>query len=447
MARRWFQLGGWRRASAPVDAKASRTGALVALQTGGRAVWTPRDYGAFAREGYLKNPFVYRAVRMLSEGVASIPWVLTDGLRELDVHPALDLLARPNPRDGRAALLEAVVGHLLIAGNAYVEAVSVDGRAAELHVLRPDRVRVVPGPDGWPAAFEYSAGGRTLRLPAEADRGPSPVMHITTFHPLDDHYGAAPIEAAAASLDVHNVATEWNKALLDNAARPSGALVYGGGGGFSDEQFERLQRELADGYQGARNAGRPMLLEGGLDWKPMSLSPKDMDFLEARNAAAREVALVFGVPPMLLGVPGDATYANYQEANRAFWRQAVVPLATRVAEAFGRWLLASDGDGRRLGFRLDLDQVPALAAERDGLFTRLAGADFLTRDEKRIAAGYAPDGGAAAAGSGLERSGAGLHGAGDGRQAGGDPDGGSGGGTGVAADGGARGGHGDGAWT
>ncbi len=414
MARRWWRWGGpgpedGRDREGPdpgpvaapgvaavTGTKASRTGVLVALQAGGRPVWTPRDYGAYGREGFLKNPFVHRAVRMVAESVAAVPWVLMDGLAEVDRHPALDLLARPNPRDGRAALLEAVVGHLMIAGNAYVEAVSVDGSPRELHVLRPDRMRVVPGPDGWPAAFDYAVNGRTLRLPASAEHGPAPVMHLSLFHPLDDHYGAAPMEAAAASLDVHNAATAWNKALLDNAARPSGALVYGGAGGLTDDQFERLQRELVEGYQGARNAGRPLLLEGGLDWKPMALTPKDMDFLEARNAAARELALVFGVPPMLLGIPGDATYANYQEANRAFWRQTVIPLATRVAEAFGRWLLAGGearpGD-RRLAFALDLDQVPALAGERDALFARLAAADFLSRDEKRVAAGYGPDSG------------------------------------------------------
>ena len=94
----------------------------------------------------------------------------------------------------------------------------------------------------------------------------------------------------------------------------------------SDNQFERLKRELEDNYQGAVNAGRPLLLEGGLDWKAMSLSPKDMDFLDAKHNAAREIALCFGVPPMLLGIPGDNTYANYQEANRAFCRSTVLPL-------------------------------------------------------------------------------------------------------------------------
>src|SRR5262249_6059682 len=151
---------------------------------------------------------------------------------------------------------------------------------------------------------------------AGAGGGVPPILHLTCFHPLDDHYGLSSLEAAAVAVDTHNAAASWNKALLDNAARPSGALVYAGPDGavLSDNQFQRLKRELEDTYQGAVNAGRPLLLEGGLDWKAMSLSPKDMDFMEAKHAAAREIALAFGVPPMLLGIPGDNTYSNYQEA-------------------------------------------------------------------------------------------------------------------------------------
>jgi len=96
--------------------------------------------------------------------------------------------------------------------------------------------------------------------------------------------------------------------------------VHNADDSLTQEQFDRLQFELESYHQGARNAGRPMLLEGGLDWKPMGFSPSDMEFQKTKEAAARDIAIAFGVPPMLLGIPGDATYANYQEANRAFFR-------------------------------------------------------------------------------------------------------------------------------
>jgi hypothetical protein len=199
----------------------------------------------------------------------------------------------------------------------------------------------------------------------------------------------SPLEAAATSIDIHNAAARWNKALLDNSARPSGALVYASReGNLTSEQYERLKHELERGFQGAANAGRPLLLEGGLDWKSMSLSPKDLDFIEAKNAAAREIALALGVPPMLLGIPGDNTYSNMQEATRMFWRQTVLPLVARTTKALSGWLAPAYGSPIEL--RADLDGIEALSTEREALWTRIDKATFLTPNEKRAAAGYGP---------------------------------------------------------
>jgi len=372
-------------AQAPPQAKASATRPLIALGHAGRAVWSAGDYAGLARTGFMRNPVVYRSVRMIAEAAASLPMLLYDGARELDRHPLLALLRRPNATQAGADFLEALYGHLLVAGNAYVERVAIEGEVRELHALRPDRVRVVTDAAGWPAAYEYTANGRTLSFAQEGI--PPPVLHVALFHPLDDHYGMAPLSAAHRSLDLHNAAAEWAKALLDNAARPSGALVYEGEGeALSEEQFERLRQELEANFSGVANAGRPLLLEGGLRWQAMSLSPRDMDFLDARHAAARDIALAFGVPPMLLGIPGDNTYSNYAQANLAFWRQTVLPLANRVAGAFAAWLGPAYGGELRLAY--DLDQVEALAAEREALWRRVGRATFLSEEEKRAAVGY-----------------------------------------------------------
>jgi HK97 family phage portal protein len=378
-----------------IESKASRTAKLIAWTTGGQPVWTPRDLSALAREGFAKNAIVYRAVRMIAEAAASVPLFLFEGEREVDTHPLLDLLARPNPMQCGPDLLETWYGHLMVAGNAYLEAVSVAGRLRELHALRPDRMKVVPGPDGWPQAYDYTVGGQTVRFEQEADGGVRPILHMALFHPLNDHYGLSPIEPAASAVDLHNAAGAWNKALLDNSACPSGALVYSAKDGqLSPEQFDRLKAELEASFQGAKNAGRPLLLEGGLDWKAMAFSPKDMDFIAAKHVAAREVALALGVPPMLLGIPGDNTYSNYAEANRSFWRQTVLPLVNRTAKALSAWLApgfagaASAAGAPALELRPDLDAVEALSTEREALWERVRQSDFLTINEKRAAVGY-----------------------------------------------------------
>ncbi|MEZ5983465.1 MAG: phage portal protein [Parvularculaceae bacterium] len=171
----------------------------------------------------------------------------------------------------------------------------------ELYALRPDRMKVRLGARGWPEGFDYTVGGRTAAFRAGND-GFSPILHLKLFHPTNDHYGLSPLEAASGAVDLHNAALAWNKALLDNSARPSGALVYSGPEGaenLTDEQFARLKSELSEIYSGARNAGRPLVLDGGLDWRAMSPSPAEMDFIEAKNQAAREIALAFGAPPRL----------------------------------------------------------------------------------------------------------------------------------------------------
>ncbi len=375
---------------APVVApekKASATGRVVAWGNSGRVAWSPRDTVSLTKTGFQSNPIGFRVVKLISEAAAALPLILQDAERRFDTHPVLDLIRKPNAAQGRAELFEAIYGHLLLSGNAYLEAVPGAGALpGELHVLRSDRMKVVPGADGWPMAYDYTVGGRTHRF--AVTEALSPICHMKSFHPQDDHYGLSPLQAAAVAIDVHTSASSWSKSLLDNAARPSGAMIYKGVDGqssLSTEQYDRLVSEMEMHHQGARNAGRPMLLEGGLDWKPMGFSPSDMEFQKTKEAAARDICIAFGVPPMLIGIPGDATYANYQEANRAFFRLTVLPLVTRVTAEISHWLSVFSGEAVEL--KPDLDQIPALAVERDQQWARVGAADFLTPAEKRVLLG------------------------------------------------------------
>ena len=396
-------FGLFRRGGQVPEAKASAVGPLTAgrvtswvgvAQPGPQPVWTARDGRGLVRTAFQGNPVGFRAVRLIAESAAALPLVLQDCERRYEAHPLLSLIAQPNPAQGKADFFEALYAQLLLSGNAYVEAVGDEesGERAlpvELHVLRSDRMRVIPGADGWPAAYEYAVGSRKHRF--ELTGALSPVCHLKSFHPLDDHYGLSPLEAAAGAIDVHNAASRWSRALLENAARPSGAIVYRGAdgqGGLTADQYDRLVSEIETNHQGARNAGRPMLLEGGLDWKPMGFSPSDMEFQKTKEAAAREIAMAFGVPPMLLGIPGEATYANYQEANRAFYRLTVLPLVSRVTAAVAHWL--SGFSGEAVVLKPDLDQLPALAGERDQQWQRVGNAGFLTDAEKRGLLGLPP---------------------------------------------------------
>lgn len=378
-----FGLG---RKDAVVPArKASAAGRMAALAAGGRGVWASRDTGSLVRMGFQGNPVGFRAVKLIAEAAAALPMEIRVAGEAVAAHPVADLWSRPNPAQGAGEFLEGLYGQILLTGDAYVEAAAAGPWPAELFVLRSDRMSVVPGADGWPVAYDYAVGGRTHRFQVGAV---SPVCHVRSFHPQDDHYGLSPMRAAAGAIEVHNAASAWSKGLLDNAARPSGAIVHDGDVPLAPEQFDRLSAELEANHQGARNAGRPMLLDGGLDWRPMGFSPSDMEFQEVKAAAAREIATAFGVPPMLLGVPGDATYANYAEANRAFFRLTVLPLAAKVLGALSHWLSAHGGEA--VSIKVDRDRVEALSGERTAEWSRIAAAGFLTDDEKRAMLGLSP---------------------------------------------------------
>lgn len=340
----------------------------------------PYDYARSVTRAYCDNPVAQRAVRLVTEGVASAPLSASD--------PAL--LALVTATSAGQSLLETLAAQVLLHGNGYVQIMKDGaGQPVELYALRPERLTVRPGADGWPEAWQYRVGERTVLLPVEDGDGWPQVIHLKSFHPTDDHYGAGCLVAAEQAVAVHNAASAWNRALLENAARPSGALVYdpGDGATLSPDQFARLKQELTDAYSGQPNAGRPMLLEGGLSWQALSMSPADMDFAQLKAAAARDIALAFGVPPMLLGLPGDATYANYREANRALWRLTLLPLADKILAALCEGLAPWFSDAR---LTVDLDRVPALAEDRERLWAQLTAADFLSPDEKRQLLGLTP---------------------------------------------------------
>ena len=337
-----------------------------------------RSYDAQFEEVYRRNPVGQRAVRLVAGMLGSLPVYAAEGDERV---------ARIVGADG---LLEGIAAQLLLHGNSYAQLITGnDDSPAEICTLRPERVQVVSDERGWPTAYLYRVGGRTMRVERSDALGRRQLAHLKSLHPRDDHYGMGSLEAACAAATVHNGASRWNKALLDNAARPSGALVYdpADGSTLSTEQFTRLRDELAAEFSGSGNAGRPLLLEGGLKWQALSLTPADMDFVALKEGAARDIALAFGVPPVLVGLPGDATYANAREAGRALYRQTILPMASRILNGLGEML------GDWLGpvkLAVDTDQLSELAEDRSKLWEQVGAAAFLSEGEKREMLGFAP---------------------------------------------------------
>ncbi len=350
-------------------------------------VWSNRDYKKFADEAYIKNVIAHRAISMISQGAASIPFKLYGtNKKHIEQHPILSLLSNPNPACSGKEFMESIYSYRQISGNAYV--LGVAGNKTNLHelyALRPDRVSILTGENFIPQGYRYKVGTSSKDYMVNPLSGRSQILHLKNFHPLSDWYGLSSIEAAAYSIDQHNQAGEWNQSLLQNGARPSGAIVVQGEKGkhrsLSEKQFSQLKNTVDDIFSGPHNAGRPILLEGGLDWKEMSLSPKDMDFIESKHSSARDIALALGMPPQLLGIPGDNTYSNLQEARLALWEQTIIPMVDNVVDNFNSWL--SPYFGKDIKLTYDIESIPAIAERKESMWAKVENCSFMTVNEKR----------------------------------------------------------------
>ena len=273
----------------------------------------------------------------------------------------------------------------------------------ELYNLRPDRIKIQTGQRAMPTAYDYIISGQVVeRYEVDQATGDSKIKHIKMFNPLDDYYGMSPIQASSVDIDQHNLANKHNVNLLQNGARPSGAVIFnpkdetGGNVQLSENQRSQLQSDINSRFSGTNNAGRPMLLEGDFDWKEMGLSPKDMDFIQLKNMSAKDIALVYGVPSQLIGIPDSQTYSNFAEAKLALYNETIIPLLDKIQGDLNEWLVPQFND-EALELRYDIDSIPAMAEQRRRVFESVTAGvkdGILTRNEAREQLGYEPIDGA-----------------------------------------------------
>lgn len=390
----------WFRRKATPPAIALKSASFLLSMGAGRGSLSGAAFDRLATEGFAQNAVVNACVNKIAASIASIDPTLykrkNGKLTKIETHPLLDLLENPNPTQSGKEFIRYMVSYYLMGGNAYVWGNGIDPAArnpkppTELQLLNPGKVKIEPGKSLFPQFFEYKpTSAQSFTYPVDQVSGRSAVMQFKTFNPLNAWYGLPPMLAAAYGIDIHNGGNLWNKKLLDHDGRPSGALQVKGADGkpatLTDDQYQRIKEMVDDQYSGANNAGRPLLLEGGLEWQQMSVNPKDMDFLKAKDSSARDIGLVFGVPSQLLQIPGDSTFANYEQANLSYWTDTVIPLLCWFLEGFNRWLTPLFGDDLYLWY--DEDSIAALEPRRKEKFTRIQAANFMTIDEKRRAVG------------------------------------------------------------
>ena len=360
-------------------------------------------YEDLAKEGYLKNAIVFRCVNEISSGASAVKYQLFNGDEELEYHPLINLLDRPNPLQSNFEFMKALSSYLLLSGNSYILKTGTENQAPkELHLLRPDRMKIKGSGKSIPERYDYIIDGKVKATYAvNPVNGNSEVKHIKLYNPMDDLYGCSPLSAAAVEVDQHNLSSQHNISLLNNGARPSGAIVFkatddsGFAVNLTDSQRQQLITDLNKRFTGVSNASRPMLLEGDFDWKEMGLSPKDMDFMNLKHMATTDIALCFGVPSQLVGVPDSQTYANVAEARLALYEETIIPHIKQIESDLNEWLVPMFDE--RLKLKFDIDGIPALAERKRKIYENITSAvreGIMTRNEARSQIGLeAVDGG------------------------------------------------------
>jgi len=383
------------------------------------------NYERLANDGYKRNPTVYACVSTIAQACATVPWVLyefgrtsnskarrimslsthqksfvksADGVRypflrkalaqtEVTDHPLLKLLERPNDSQAQGDYIEQLISYWLISGNAYEKFLAPEsgpnrGRPIEIWNLRPDRTEVLPSDNpaiGIVGGYQYTVNGRKEK-PFE----PTSVIHHKFFNPTDDFYGMSPLQASVRAWQTENLGSDWNYALLNNAGRTSGALVAPTT--VADDVYDRLKAEIRESYMGAKNAGTPMFLEGGIKWEPMGLTPMELDFLAGMRDAAIRICRVYHLAPEIIGVPDAKTYNSLAEARKAMWQEANLPLLDRLRDSYNQRLAPLFGD--RIFVDYDRDQIDALQEDRAKVFDMFNRTRFLSTNEKRVGTGF-----------------------------------------------------------
>jgi len=348
------------------------------------------DRRAYIREGYQLNVVVYRAIREIVEASKSISFDLCQGDEVLTEHPALTLMARPNPWQAYESWLSEMMVNRMLFGETFCVG-TPEGQPAELWPLNPIDMVVKPGAHGLPKAYCHKKGKSEQYFAVDQVTGESQVFYIKSYNPDNYWRGQSPLMAAALSADTHNAGSKWNYSLLKNSARPSGLVRFKGGypGG---ESIQRMREYFKNALSGERNSGEIPMLADDAEFVEMSKTPMDMDFINTMKETSKYVSSAFGVPLPL--IDNDAsTFNNLEQAKERLYTDTVIPLMDEFFGGLNNWLLPRFGED--LHFKLDLDSVSALEGIRQKLFDRAVLAfekGVLTREESRVMMGFPSEG-------------------------------------------------------
>ena len=374
---KWWQF--WKK-----EEKSSN--AIRSIMQRNSATWSAREFVAFATEGYRDNPTVRACIMAKQKAAIECPIILVNEKGEaVENHQILALLNKPNPMQSWEKFLTQMIGSHDIAGEGDVLKIGI-GQSVELWPLRPDWLEITTFSMGLPVSCSYTPSD-TYEESTVKQYQFSELMIWAEYNPLFRWRGLSPLYSAAYSIDTLNEYAKSNKAMLENGMTPSGVLWTDSE--VSDTSFSRLQEQFNGKYAGAKNSGKPMILDGGLKWQGMSFSPRDMEFVSGKRLSQLDVCQVLRVPPQIIGIEGSQTFANYEQARAAFYEDEVIPMVNGLLSELLGFLRKDFKIPPTYKLIVDTDGITALEPRRAERNKVIDGLTSLKVDEKRAAMGYA----------------------------------------------------------
>lgn len=330
----------------------------------------PQDTAVFI-DTATKHSVIYRCIDRIGRTVSGLPLKVyrtqTDHTR-VEVHggdPVHDLLKKPNLHEPRLVFWWKVSQALETSGAAPIEIVKQGTLPKELYVLYPPHVRVVPSATDYVAGYLYKPSGssKTWSIP------PDEMLYLKYPNPSSEHQALSPLQAAKDDLVLDLNAMAYNKAIFQNRAVPAYALQ-------TEQELEavhikRLKKEVQQLFGGAGKAGRTMVLEKGLSWQKIQLTPEEVQWLEGRKMTREDMCAVYGVPPVIAGIydsPG-ANYANSREQEDLYWKLCIKPRLDFVEDWLNLVFIPSFADGYHVEFLVN-DVLRMSASDRNNIYDK-----------------------------------------------------------------------------
>ena len=290
---------------------------------------------------------VYSCVRILSEAIASLQLNLykytdTGGKERAADHPLYFLLHdEPNSEMTSFVFRETLMTHLLLWGNAYAQIIrNGKGEIIGLYPLMPDRMNVDRDDKGR-LYYEYTRSTDDARTTNSKDMmvrlSPSEVLHIPGLG-FDGLVGYSPIAMAKNAIGLAIATEEYGSKFFANGAAPSGVLEHPG----TLKDPAKVRDSWTQTFGGSHNANKVAVLEEGMKYTPISISPNEAQFLETRKFQIDEIARIFRVPPHMIGDLEKSSFNNIEQQSLEFVKYTLDPWVSRWEQAMVRSLLTKD---------------------------------------------------------------------------------------------------------